>query len=116
MPQRPSTAAARWYTRYNPSSLPSIPDDCPNPAGHRPQTKALSTGDVVPTSWLADAWTLAIGPFAVGSATDVRCPLPASPMVFELIGQARATLHAAHPELAATADAYERCHRHVGRD
>jgi len=111
--QRPRSAAvtARWYTVYRPAAAPSIADDCPNPACHRPATRTLSTGEAVATGWLDGAWTLAPGPFTDGAVTDVRCPLPANPDTYQLLDRVWAALRAAHPGMAAAADAHSRDQR-----
>jgi hypothetical protein len=111
---RPRSAAvtARWYSVYRPAAAPSIPDDCPNPACHRPATRTLSTGEVVATGWLDGAWMLSSnGPFTIATVTDVRCPLPASPDTYQLLDRVWAALRAAHPALAAAADAHRRDQR-----
>ncbi len=110
--RRTSTPTARWYTRYRPATTPSIPDDCPNPACHRPATRTGPDGEVVPTGWLDGAWTISsTGPFTIGAVTDARCPLPAHPHTYQLLDQVWAAIRASHPELAAAADAHDAAQR-----
>ena len=105
-PRRRSQAqAARWYHTYKPATAPSIPDDCPSAACHRPASRTL-VGHEVPTGWLHGAWRLSIGPFTVGSRVDERCPLPAHPKTQRLLDVVWATLRRTHPDLAAAADVY----------
>jgi hypothetical protein len=106
-PRRRSPATnAHWYQIYRPAAAPSIPNDCPHSGCPRPATRPLSTGEQVPTGWLDGTWRLFAGPFTIGPAMDERCPTPAHPKTYRLLGQVWSTLRRTHPELAAAADAY----------
>jgi hypothetical protein len=103
---------AHWYQTYRPCGVPAIPDGCPHPTCHRPATRALSTGEHVPTRWIDGAWRLDAGPFTLARYADQRCPTPANPKTSRRLDEVWSTLRRTYPDLAAAADASAADQRH----